>query len=121
VCLAAAKDDGTGRGALPPGPIDNSSLLKPNGEPKGSLRAVTHYRGVNAAVWSFFHDIYGGGPMMRRARRIDIFAPPIDPIPVDLLGSVPPMSHAAGHNDSETHANPLTASGGSVAAPTSHA
>ncbi len=83
----SSADDGTFRGCLPPGPIDNSALLRANGSPKGHLQPVTHYRGVNAAVWNCFHDLYGGGPLLRRADRIDIYAPAVDPIPPDLLGT----------------------------------
>lgn len=72
---------------MPPGPVDNSSLLRADGTPKGNLRAVTHYRGVNAKVWRFFHDLYGGGPLMRRRDRIQIEDPPVDAIPPDLLGT----------------------------------
>ena len=89
--------DGTGRGAVPPGPIDNARLLGRGGKPLPNQRAVIHYRGVNVnvslkaaaaelasppppvlcassplQVWTFLHDIYGGGPALRR-RTIDLY------------------------------------------------
>lgn len=91
----ATLEDGTGRGALPPGPVDNSSLLRANGSPRGNLRAAVHFRGVNGSVWQFFHGLYGGGPRMRRRRKIDIYEEPVDPIPPDLLGSLPAGSAPA--------------------------
>jgi hypothetical protein len=42
--------DGTGRGTLPPGPIDNARLLGKGGKPLPNQRAVIHYRGVNNNV-----------------------------------------------------------------------
>jgi hypothetical protein len=42
--------DGTGRGVLPPGPVDNSRLLSKDGTPLKNLRGSTHYRGVNKHV-----------------------------------------------------------------------
>jgi hypothetical protein len=44
--------DGTGRGALPPGPIDNARLLGKGGKPLPNQRPVIHYRGVNNNVRS---------------------------------------------------------------------
>jgi ubiquitin C-terminal hydrolase len=58
--------DGTGRGVLPPGPIDNARLLGKNGKPLPNLRSIVHYRGVNVHVWNFLHRIYGGGPCVTR-------------------------------------------------------
>lgn len=71
--------DGTGRGILPPGPIDNARLLDKAGKPLKNLRATTHYRGVNSNVWQFLTRIYGGGPELRR-KEIDIYSPSI-PVP----------------------------------------
>jgi hypothetical protein len=83
--------DGTGRGVLPPGPIDNSRLLGKNGRPLPNLRGVTHYRGVNEAVWTFLRKIYGGGPALPHAK-IDIYsAPAPNPAP-----SPPTAKRAAG-------------------------
>lgn len=42
--------DGTGRGVLPPGPIDNARLLGKGAKPLPNLRPIIHYRGVNANV-----------------------------------------------------------------------
>ncbi len=64
--------DGTGRGILPPGPIDNARLLGKNGRPLPNLQPIIHYRGVNANVWEFLSKIYGGGPPLRR-KEIDIY------------------------------------------------
>ena len=64
--------DGTGRGTLPPGPVDNARLLGKDGKPLPNLRAITHYRGVNANVWTFLYSIYGGGPTLKR-RDINIY------------------------------------------------
>ena len=58
--------DGTGRGVLPPGPIDNARLLGKGGKPLPNLKPQTHFRGVNRAVWTFLHAIYGGGPELAR-------------------------------------------------------
>ena len=68
----AAPVDGTGRGVLPPGPIDNARLLGRDGKPLPNLRASIHYRGVNKKVWEFLHGIYGGGPPLKRPR-LDIY------------------------------------------------
>ncbi len=71
---AAGPTDGTGRGALPPGPISNHLLLKQNGDPIQNLRPgrVGHYRGINSRVWDVFVGIYGGGPLLIR-RTLDIY------------------------------------------------
>lgn len=42
--------DGTGRGTLPPGPIDNARLLGRGGKPLPNQRSIIHYRGVNVNV-----------------------------------------------------------------------
>jgi len=65
--------DGTGRGVLPPGPIDNTRLLGKNGKPLPNLKAAIHYRGVNERVWAFLHGIYGGGPFLKRSQ-INLYA-----------------------------------------------
>lgn len=56
-----------------PGPIDNSILLMTNGEPKAKLKVSIHYRGVVKEVWDYFHQHYGGGPIITRPV-IDIYA-----------------------------------------------
>lgn len=43
-------EDGTGRGSLPPGPIDNTRLLGKGGKPLANLKSSVHYRGVNRLV-----------------------------------------------------------------------
>jgi hypothetical protein len=63
--------DGTARGVLPPGPIDNARLLNKNGHPLRNIKSLIHYRGVNFAVWELLHRIYGGGPVLPRSK-IDI-------------------------------------------------
>lgn len=70
--------DGTGRGTLPPGPIDNSRLLHKDGTPLKNQRPEVHYRAVNSKVWNFLHNIYGGGPTLIR-RKIDVYSEPVDP------------------------------------------
>eukprot|EP01138_Halocafeteria_seosinensis_P013804 gb/GECG01014096.1/.p1 GENE.gb/GECG01014096.1/~~gb/GECG01014096.1/.p1 ORF type:complete len:1323 (+),score=220.00 gb/GECG01014096.1/:1-3969(+) len=64
--------DATGRGVLPPGPVDNAKLLHPNGKPHSNLKLQTHYRGVNYKVWEYFMQAYGGGPTICR-RNVDIY------------------------------------------------
>eukprot|EP00969_Alexandrium_andersonii_P373915 15485074-Alexandrium_andersonii.AAC.1 len=51
-----------------PGPIDNSRLVDQCGEPHLGLQAVQDYRGVNRAIWAFWHDRYGGGRAHLSAR-----------------------------------------------------
>jgi hypothetical protein len=70
--------DGTGRGTLPPGPIDNARLLGKGAKPLPNQRPVIHYRGVAPPVWAFLHGIYGGGPALPR-RGIDLYGRP--PLP----------------------------------------
>lgn len=62
------KDDGTGRGVLPPGPIDNARLLGKGGAPLPNLKPLIHFRGVNWKVWTFLRERYGGGPELRRRK-----------------------------------------------------
>jgi Ubiquitin carboxyl-terminal hydrolase/DUSP domain len=64
--------DGTGRGVLPPGPIDNARLLGKGGVPLRNLKAPKHYRAVNWLTWSMLYEMYGGGPRMPR-KAIDIY------------------------------------------------
>jgi hypothetical protein len=53
-------------------------LLDKDGKPKEGLERGQNYRGVNQNVWRIFHQIYGGGPEIVRAR-LDIYAPAITP------------------------------------------
>eukprot|EP00747_Dinoflagellata_sp_TGD_P192100 gnl/TRDRNA2_/TRDRNA2_56443_c0_seq1.p1 gnl/TRDRNA2_/TRDRNA2_56443_c0~~gnl/TRDRNA2_/TRDRNA2_56443_c0_seq1.p1 ORF type:complete len:528 (-),score=68.91 gnl/TRDRNA2_/TRDRNA2_56443_c0_seq1:114-1697(-) len=54
------------RGEALPGPIDNSRLLDENMMPRPDLRPVDNYRGVNGAIWAYWHQRYGGGPVIHR-------------------------------------------------------
>ena len=87
--------DGTDRGALPPGPIDNTILLKPltvtvenplrtggtpsstpaydARKPLSNLKPIKHYRGLNEAVWRELLGVYGGGPEIKRDS-LDIYS-----------------------------------------------
>jgi hypothetical protein len=49
-------------GVLPPGPINNWTLLKENGELKPGLKPAVHYRAINRKVWETYVFIYTGGP-----------------------------------------------------------
>jgi hypothetical protein len=53
-------------GVYPPGPINNSALLKENGELRLKLKPAVHYRAVNKKVWEAYVLIYGGGPAIIR-------------------------------------------------------
>lgn len=53
-------------GVLPPGPINNWSLLKEDGDLKPKLKAAVHYRAINKKVWETYIFIYGGGPEITR-------------------------------------------------------
>lgn len=64
--------DATGRGVLPPGPVDNAKLLHASGKPHRNLKPQTHYRGVNYKVWEYFMRVYGGGPILCRST-LDIY------------------------------------------------
>jgi len=59
----------------PPGEICNNILLE-DGVPKKNLKLKVHYRGINAEVWNYFFNIYGGGPPIIR-RTMDIYDEPI--------------------------------------------
>lgn len=57
-----------------PGPIDNSRLVDPEtGKPKSGLLLKDDYRGVNEALWNFWHEGYGGGPAVQR-KCLDLYA-----------------------------------------------
>jgi hypothetical protein len=65
------------RGGPLPGQIRNESLLDARtGKPRQGLELVVHYRGVNATIWKYWTQRYGGGPTLRR-RRLDIYSAPI--------------------------------------------
>ena len=61
-------------GVLPPGPIDNSSLLIDNRELRPKLKAAVHYRVTNKKVWETYVFIYGGGPEIVR-KSLNIYEP----------------------------------------------
>ncbi|GJQ15500.1 hypothetical protein GpartN1_g7291.t1 [Galdieria partita] len=56
----------------PPGPITNGRLLRRDGKPLKGLSPLQDYRGVNAAVWNFLQQIYGGYPEIKRYK-VDIY------------------------------------------------
>ena len=82
--------DGTGRGVLPPGPVDNACLMRRDGSPQGNLRPRTHYRGINASVWGMFVGMYGGGPCIRRATINMYDDTPVPPPPPQVRALAPP-------------------------------
>lgn len=84
--------DGTGRGTLPPGPIDNARLLGKGARPLPNQRPVIHYRGVAPPVWAFLHGIYGGGPPLPR-RGIDLYGRP--PVASAAVAAAPASAPAA--------------------------
>lgn len=47
----------------PPGPIDNSNIVKP-GQPE-SVKPGSDYSQISEELWHFFHQIYGGGPEVK--------------------------------------------------------
>mmetsp|Transcript_122859 Transcript_122859/g.342368 ORF Transcript_122859/g.342368 Transcript_122859/m.342368 type:complete len:558 (-) Transcript_122859:141-1814(-) len=59
-----------------PGPIDNNRLIDSlSGQPRPGLRLIDDYRGVCSAIWSFWHQRYGGGPTIQR-EKLDLYAVP---------------------------------------------
>jgi len=61
----------------PPGNIDNTRLVhKDSGDPVDGLSPVKDFRGVNSAIWMFWHGKYGGGPALRR-RILDLYSQPM--------------------------------------------
>eukprot|EP00929_Paragymnodinium_shiwhaense_P065284 TRINITY_DN32742_c0_g1_i1.p1 TRINITY_DN32742_c0_g1~~TRINITY_DN32742_c0_g1_i1.p1 ORF type:complete len:498 (+),score=72.24 TRINITY_DN32742_c0_g1_i1:144-1637(+) len=56
-----------------PGAVDNSRLLRADGQPIANLRLVDDYRGVNEALWRYWQERYSGGPEIRRSE-LDIYA-----------------------------------------------
>lgn len=58
-----------------PGPIDNSRLVDPQtGVAQSGLALKDDYRGVNQALWDFWHERYGGGPAVPRTS-LDLYSP----------------------------------------------
>jgi len=59
----------------PPGPISNFDLLEPgsSSEIKSNLVLEQDYCVVSPSVWSVLHDIYGGGPVLRR-QEVNIYS-----------------------------------------------
>jgi hypothetical protein len=56
-------------GALeePPGPIDNTPLVKEDGvTPREGIVRIKHFRGVHRRVWLVLFMLYGGGPEINR-------------------------------------------------------
>ena len=49
-------------GILDPGPIQNSSLLTINGDPKPNLQKLRDYFAITEQLWNTLYNIYGGGP-----------------------------------------------------------
>lgn len=74
----------------PPGLIDNSRLVS-----REELTPVKDYRGVNSAVWMFWHQRYGGGPVVRR-RTLDLYSQPVKDQPEESTGDLfaPPPTPA---------------------------
>lgn len=57
-----------------PGPIDNSRLVdRHTGQSRRGLHPVNDYRGVNGEIWSYWHQRYGGGPVVKR-KQLDLYA-----------------------------------------------
>lgn len=59
----------------PPGPITNGRLVRRDGKPLKSLQPLQDYQGVNAQVWNYLQNIYGGYPVIKR-QQVDIYASP---------------------------------------------
>jgi len=57
-----------------PAPIDNTRLVdKHSHKPNPGLKLIQDYRGVNSAVWNFWQNRYGGGPIVER-KQLDLYA-----------------------------------------------
>ena len=61
------KSEIEGIGILDPGPITNSYLFDDYGEIRPGLQIEKDYRMINERVWKILFDIYGGGPIIKRA------------------------------------------------------
>ena len=87
-----------GVGILDPGPISNSRLVskQKNNDfaPTEGLERGRDYRGVNEEVWNALHQIYGGGPVIRRYK-LDVYSDePVlfeEPKRVDSIPQKPPL------------------------------
>jgi hypothetical protein len=67
----------TKNGSLP-GPIDNGRLVDTRtGLPWRGLKPVDDYRGVNQAIWTYWHQRYGGGPTVKR-QYLDLYTGHLD-------------------------------------------
>ena len=68
-------------GILPPGPVNNEVLFQKVTDNEGNASLVLRegleinkqYRSVNKDVWTFFHRMYGGGPLILR-EQLDIYS-----------------------------------------------
>lgn len=78
-----------------PGPIDNHRLVDRNtGQPKPGFVIKEHYRGVNSAVWSYWHKRYGGGPAIQRPK-LDLYDVPPEELDKTVTVSRPAARPAA--------------------------
>ncbi len=96
-----------------PGPIDNWILLEKNGTPKPKLVRSTHYRGVVKEVWDYFHQLYGGGPVICR-QVIDIYSRPVvigKTVAIDSNGDGDISIHAEENHRDDHHKHEQTISG----------
>jgi len=65
------------RSGTVPGPIRNDTLIDPRtGKPRPGLELVVNYRGVNAGIWRYWVQRYGGGPIIRR-HTLDLYTEPV--------------------------------------------
>ncbi|KAF9438906.1 Ubiquitin carboxyl-terminal hydrolase 33 [Entomortierella beljakovae] len=86
-------------GDKPPGAIKNSQFLKDNGQPRAGMKRGIDYRGINVHVWTYFHDIYGGGPEFIRAT-LDLYAPDPKTLPAHPTNPTP-----SSRNSLQAHPN----------------
>mmetsp|Transcript_116850 Transcript_116850/g.330596 ORF Transcript_116850/g.330596 Transcript_116850/m.330596 type:complete len:426 (-) Transcript_116850:120-1397(-) len=67
-----------------PGPLRSEALVdRRTGRPRPGLQPIHHYRGVNAEVWTYWCRQYGGNSPVRR-RLLDLYAKPVDDMPMPL-------------------------------------
>lgn len=55
----------------PPGPIGNSALLVSPNKCRPDLKKGQDYKVVNLYVWTFFKELYGGGPEIQYRTKFD--------------------------------------------------
>ncbi|CAI2362662.1 unnamed protein product [Moneuplotes crassus] len=68
-CVPSFKKSDIDRiGILDPGPISNNILFNSSGDLKEDLVIEKDYKMVNERVWKTLFDIYGGGPIIKRAQ-----------------------------------------------------